>query len=212
MCICLNLSLTFVRSYVWRERVLALSQMPAWYPPPGQGSKNLALVPSSCTPAPMRSQTWVNQVRVALPTRCVTSFHILQRLSNDRDSVMILGSSAACEGPCMWWVSYVLLCPGATAAGCGCPCGVAGTWMVAISVGSMAVLSTFPSVGKIVLLGSACSLCSRFLGSIPSLWGRFWSNLILSLNAVLNKLGKTSTRMWYLYHVEGIWTLQKLLW
>lgn len=79
------------------------------------------------------------------------------------------------------------------AAGCGCPCGLAGTRMVVTSVGSMAALFTFLLVGKVVLLSSVYSLRSRFLGSIPSLWARFWSNLIPSLNAectVLNKFCK----------------------
>lgn len=148
--------------------------------------KNLALAPPSCMPVPNKVPN-SNQPRQKslAPPRHVMSFHRLRRLSNDKDSVMISGSSssAGCEGPgtssslagCTELVLYFLFCKGAIAAGCGCPCGLAGTWMVVMSVCSTAALSTSGHPMAIFWISTSAALFPLTAGGSagqcpPPLW------------------------------------------
>lgn len=76
-----------------------------------------------------------------------------------------VGSPASCEGsPFLYLLSGLfdfildfLIFTGATAAVCDCPCDSAGTWMVVISVHSIAALIDYPS--------------SSQGGGFPTSWG-----------------------------------------
>lgn len=121
------LSFTLVKSHIQRLRGSGLA-IP-WSIPTSRDrdSKCLTSVLSKIEPSPAVSQTLINQLNIDSLGHWVRSFLRLQRLSMDKDSVIISGSdsSAGCEGPASpssstrQMVLYFLLW-----TGLGCPSGL----------------------------------------------------------------------------------------